>query len=89
MIDRDHFMPLNFFKKESFTGSDVGMRYMVRKQAEHLEAFVWPEPYGFDATPDEQKLKAEFEYTSEGIQTAVDWVNSQKENYTKRWDCRT
>lgn len=86
MIDRDHFMPINFFKKEAFTGSERGMRYIVRKQEDILEACVWPEPYGFEATPDAQKQKAEFEFTSEGIRSAVDWINERREADSATWD---
>lgn len=86
MIDRDRFMPINFFKKEAFTGSDRGMRYLVRKQEDSLEAFVWPEPYGFEATPEEQRQKAEFEFTSEGILSAVDWINGRREADSELWD---
>lgn len=86
MIDRDHFMPVNFFKKEAFTGSERGMRFMVRKQEDVLEAYVWPEPYGFAATPDEQKQRAEFEFNPEGILSAVDWINERREADTEMWD---
>lgn len=82
MIDREHFMPVNFFKKEAFTGSDSGMRFLVRKQEDQLEAFVWPEPYGFEATADEQKQSAQFEFSPEGVKSAVDWINEQRTKQT-------
>ena len=64
-------MPVNFLKKEKFTGSDTGMRYrmeMTKREVpkedgadgETVEETVltvtsWPEPYGYDATPEEEK----------------------------------
>ena len=57
-------MPVNFLKKEKFTGSDTGMRYrmeMTKREVpkedgadgETVEETVltvtsWPEPYGYD-----------------------------------------
>lgn len=67
MITRKDVMPVNFLKKEKFTGSDTGMRYrmeMTKREVpkedgadgETVEETVltvtsWPEPYGYDATP--------------------------------------
>lgn len=66
-------MPVNFLKKEKFTGSDTGMRYrmeMTKREVpkedgadgETVEETVltvtsWPEPYGYDATPEEEKTR--------------------------------
>ena len=61
MITRKDVMPVNFLKKEKFTGSDTGMRYrmeMTKREVpkedgadgETVEETVltvtsWPEPY--------------------------------------------
>ncbi len=37
MIERKDVMPVNFLKKENFTGSDTGMRY-------RMEHEPWPLP---------------------------------------------
>ena len=59
MIERKDVMPVNFLKKENFTGSDTGMRYRMEKASKEeetvLKVTVWPEPYGYDATPPEHK----------------------------------
>ena len=36
---------------------------------------VWPEPYGFDATPEEQKTRTQFAFSEEGIEAGVQWLN--------------
>ena len=73
MITRKDVMPVNFLKKEKFTGSDTGMRYrmeMTKREVpkedgadgETVEETVltvtsWPEPYGYNATPGLEILK--------------------------------
>lgn len=83
MITRSDVMPVNFLKKENFTGSDRGMRYRMEKGEENgdtvLIVTVWPEPYGFDATPDEQKTRETFPFSEEGIEAGVAWLNQMKE----------
>ncbi len=82
MITRQNVMPVNFLKKENFTGSDRGMRYRMEKgEADGEEALVvtvWPEPYGFDATPEEQKTRARFAFSEEGIEAGVQWLNEMR-----------
>lgn len=94
MIDLTGIMSVPFLKKRPFTGSDQGMRYLLRK-AERvveeaagetpavtrtvLEAVVWPEPFGFEATADEKKVTKEFSFDQEGIRQAAAWMNEQHE----------
>lgn len=84
MISYDDVLNLNFYKKEKFTGSYQGMRYRIEKTtgegdnaADMFLATVWPGPYCFDATPDEQKTSKTFPFTLEGKEQAVDWLNEQ------------
>lgn len=58
------------------------MRYLVKKEKDDAEndifrATVWPGPYNFSTTPDDQKISATFPFTEEGRQQAVDWMNEQ------------
>ena len=65
MIDYDHFHVLNYVKKEEYTGSMNGMRYMLKKKVvpkddqeeTYLEVIIWPEPYGYARTEEEKKQK--------------------------------
>lgn len=85
MIERKNVMPVNFLKKENFTGSDTGMRYRMEKASKEEETILkvtaWPEPYGFDATPEEEKICEYFPFTEEGIVNAVGWLNGRHEMF--------
>ena len=79
MLTRSDFLSLNFVKKEDFTGSHQGMRFLLRcetvEDEKKLKVFVWGEPYGFDATPEEQKISSLFSFDEEGLHQAIDWMN--------------
>lgn len=57
MLQLKDFMPVNFLKKEKYTGSCKGMRFRMEKfekegeETPVLRVSVWPEPYSFDCTP--------------------------------------
>ena len=87
MITTEEVLNMNFYKKEKFTGSYRGMRYLLMKDQSEEEqtifrCYIWPGPYNFAATPDDQKLSRTFPFTREGKQQAVDWMNEQ-------WKSRT
>lgn len=81
MIQREDILSLEFLKKTEYTGSHGGMRYRLEgvtaEEGKRLKATLWPEPFAYAATPDEQKQSEEFEFSEEGIQAAVDWMNTQ------------
>lgn len=82
MLSREDFLSLNFVKKEDFTGSHRGMRFMLHQETveeeKKLKVYIWSEPFGFEATPDEEKSSRLFEFSEEGLSQAIDWMN---ENY--------
>ena len=61
MIERKDVMPVNFLKKEKFTGSYRGRRYRMEKAAKG----------------EEEKIHREFPFSEEGIRSGVDWLNEQ------------
>lgn len=81
MIERKDVMPVNFLKKEKFNGSFQGMRYRMEKTDKEegtvLTVTVWPEPYGYDATPEEEKQREEFSFDENGILNGVEWLNQK------------
>lgn len=83
MLTRDDFLSLNFVKKEDFTGSYKGMRFMLRQEnveeEKKLKVYVWSEPFGFDATPDDKKLSELFTFSEEGLAQAINWMNERYE----------
>ena len=86
MIERNSLYHVPYYSKAAFTGSYLGMHYKLQKikgsesSEDSLCATVWPGPFCFDATPEEQKTSASFEFSNEGISAACDWLNEQ---YTK------
>lgn len=82
MLTRGDFLSLNFVKKEDFTGSFQGMRFMLHKEdteeEKKLKVYLWSEPFGFEATPEEKKISQLFSFDEEGLAEAIDWMN---ENY--------
>ena len=85
MLKRSDFLALGFYKKEKFTGSDAGMRFRVEKDGDELLVTIWPEPFSFDNTPDEQKQCARFPFGEEGLCDAVEWLNRQHEEQLPLW----
>lgn len=81
MVQREDILSLEFLKKTEYTGSHGGMRYRLEGVAEEegraLKATLWPEPFSYAATPNEQKQSEKFEFSEEGILAAVDWMNAQ------------
>lgn len=90
MIDKDKFHVLNYVKKEEYTGSTEGMRYMLKKKAAGeetmLEVIIWPEPYGYAKTPEQRKQHKEFLFSQEGLEEAVDWMNEQLVQQADLWN---
>ena len=103
MISNDDILNMNFYKKEKFTGSYLGMRYLIKKDCEPVadkedaddnkepktidifRVSIWPGPYNYETTPDEQKTVATFPFTPEGKQQVVDWLNEQWKSRRNEW----
>lgn len=86
MLKKETFVPMAFFKKEAYSGSMKGMRYRVWKEEELFLTAVYPEPFCYEATPEEKKTRAEFPFTEEGREQAVEWINEQYESNRPLWD---
>lgn len=43
-----------------------------------LKVYLWSEPFGFEATPEKEKISQLFLFSEEGLAEAIDWMN---ENY--------
>lgn len=46
-----------------------------------LTAFIWPEPFCFEVTPDEKKGSKQFDFSEEGLCEAIDWLNENHDAY--------
>lgn len=96
MIERKDVLSLPYLKKTSFTGSYEGLRFRFAaakkelksqggEEKQILELTAWEGPYGFDATPEEKKQHIEVDFSEEGIQKGIDWLNGLWEADPERW----
>ena len=99
MIQNDDILNMNFYKKEKFTGSYQGMRYLIQKDQEEdaedenvkhdiFRVTIWPGPYNFASTADDLKSSAVFPFTPEGKEQVVGWLNEQWSARRTEWSCR-
>ena len=86
MIDKEHFHILNFVKKEEYSGSMDGMRYMIKKEGkDQIKVTIWPEPFCLAATPDEKKTVEFFTLDEDGISDIADWLNKMSFDRADEW----
>ena len=71
---RDELFAFQFLKKGIFTGSYKKMRYRIAKKEDTLEVCVYPEPFSFECTPEEEKTYQQFAFSEEGYARAKDWL---------------
>lgn len=91
MLDKSQMMPFNFLSYGGvITGEQRGMRYRLKRIGEKpdfkLCASVWPGPFGYDATPEEKITSAEFVYSADGREEAIDWMTQQYNTRRNEWD---
>lgn len=90
MINKETFHVFNYVKKEEYTASMDGMRYMLKKKDTEeeplLEVIIWPQPYGYAKTPEEKKQRTTFEFSPTGVEMAADWLNEQYELQRPLWE---
>lgn len=73
-------LSINFLKKENYTGSHAGTRYYLSGSDDKIKACIYPEPWCFEATPDEDKTWKEFPFSPEGLHEAIEWISSAAVN---------
>lgn len=85
LISIKDVMPIGFLELENYTGSSEGMRYRMEKfkkeEKDVLKITVWPEPYCYLKTKEENKNSAFFSFDEEGLKEGVGWLNEEKERY--------
>ncbi len=91
MIDLHGQAGLPYINRGVYTGSYHGMRYRLSKKEQEgaercLEAVIYPEPFCFEVTAEEEKERKEFPFTEEGFDQAVAWLNQEYEGQRKRWE---
>lgn len=78
-------LSIKALKKEPFSGSHCGMRYYLTLTDERLTVYLYPEPWCFEATPEDQKERNDFPFTQEGLDKAVVWINERFEAERERF----
>lgn len=90
MIQRDDILSMEYLKKTEFTGCHQGMRYRLEKVEadgeKRLKCTIWPEPFNFFTTPQEEKESELFDFEEDGVQDAVAWMNDRLFQEKERWD---
>ena len=51
-----------------------------------LEVIIWPQPYCYAKTPEENKQRTTFEFSPAGVEQAADWLNEQYELQRPLWE---
>ena len=79
-------------KKAILKASFQGMRYQLgqykdpeqEEAAPVLRVTIWPEPFCFEVTPDEQKGSKQFDFSEEGLCEAIAWLNENHDTYAQK-----
>jgi len=89
MLDHETFHPLNYIKKEEYSGSMEGMRYMLKKvksgDKDVIRVTIWPEPLNMFRTPGHLRESIDVPLTEEGVGQAMNWLNEQHESRKEYW----
>ncbi len=78
-------LTVQFLKKEAYTGSYEGMRYLLKSEENKIKACTYPEPYCFEATSNELKTFKDFPQNPEGLAQALEWLNQFYEEHIDRY----
>lgn len=86
LYDKQEFYRKGAILKASY----CGMRYQVEKwQQEEEEVFraaVWPEPFCFEKTPEENKEYQFFPFTDEGLDQVYQWLCEKYDAKRDVWE---
>lgn len=101
MLEHSEYMPLEYIKKQKWTGSFQGMRFLlhrvtesvqeetedgtVEKEQSRLEAVVWKEPFSYEHTPEEVKQRQRFAFSEEGRKESIQWLEACYEEQREIW----
>ena len=89
MLEKKDFHPLNYIKKEEYSGSMEGMRYMLKRVPgsgeDVIRVTIWPEPLNLLRTDESLKESIEVPLTKEGVEQAREWLNRRYEEDKEKW----
>ena len=73
-------LSISFLNELPFKGSYNGKRFMFEKNKKEengentLKVYLWKDEYNFENTKDDEKIIKEFEYSKDGIEEGIDFV---------------
>lgn len=85
-IDLSGVFSLAYIKKSRYTGSFHSMRYVLDLKDGQISATIYPGPYCFEVTPDEEKETEFFEYSPEGLEATIAWMNHRYDELYREKD---
>ncbi len=90
MIVREDILSMEYLKKTEYTGCHQGMRYRLEgvtaQEGKKLKVTVWPEPFNFFTTPEEQKQSELFDFNEDGVVDAIGWMNNRLFEEKEKWE---
>ncbi len=90
MIVREDILSMEYLKKTEYTGCHQGMRYrlegVMADDVKKLKATIWPEPFNFFTTPEEEKQSELFEFCEDGVVDAIGWMNNCLFEDKNKWE---
>ena len=99
-IDRKELYHISFYEYgEAYYGSSEGMRFRIgRRPLENvrytppeergeavLEVVVWPEPFSYAHTAEEDRIRKDFDFSEEGLDEAASWLERVREEEKERF----
>lgn len=92
MITEEMILPFGRYKYAlPFSGSYKGMRFNIvhpkpgEDEPNLIYVDVWPEPWSKDKTPEALIVKNSFEYSKEGYDQMLAYLNSMYEDRIDEW----
>lgn len=85
---------------QPYLGSHRGMRFRIarnpmedvaltppdKKGDAVFQVTIWPEPFCYEMTPEDQKTTETFPFDMEGKKKMTDWLNEQYESRYEEWE---
>lgn len=96
MITREDVLSIEFLKKTEYHGCHQGMRFRIEKATVPgeeegqtktvLKTTIWPEPFNFHTTPEEEKTSTITSFDEDGIVDSIAWMNNMLFEQKERFD---
>lgn len=90
MIRREDILSMEYLKKTEYTGCHQGMRYRLEgvpgEGGKVLRCTLWPEPFNYITTPEDQKENRDFSFDEDGVTDAVAWMNDRLFEEKDKWE---